>query len=107
MPLKIAPGSVEFLACRVTDILPSPDQITTLAGKNPRFEVYATDEAETLIVPPTNASVATGDPMVGLCLIDADIPGVFPEEGDYNLFFIFDSTPETPRLGPFRFRIDD
>src|SRR5574342_725264 len=105
--IRLAPGSIEYLACKVTDVLPSPDQITTLAGKNPRFEVYATDEAETLVMGSTNASVASGDPMIGLCLIDADIPNVFPVEGDYNLYFIFDSTPETPRLGPFRFRVDD
>lgn len=107
MPPTIAPGSVEFLACKVTDVLPSPDKLDSLTGKNPRFEVYADNEDEDLIVTSTNASVAVGDDLLALCLIDADIPGIYPEEGDYNLFLTFDNAPETPRLGPFRFRIDD
>jgi len=107
MTVRIAPGSVEFLACKLTDVLPSPDAVTSLTGKTPRFEVYDDDEAETLVVASTNASIAVGDEMIALCLIDADIPNIFPEEGDYNLFLTFDNTPETPRLGPFRFRVDD
>lgn len=105
--ITIAPGSVEYLACKLTDVLPTPDALTSLTGKNPRFEVYDDDEAETLVVAETSAAIAAGDEMIALCLIDADIPGVFPEEGDYNLFLTFDNTPETPRLGPFPFRIDD
>ena len=105
--IKIAPGSIEFLACKLTDVLPSPDAITSLAGKNPRFDTYADDEAETHIEGPTSATIATGDAMVALCLITATIPSIYPEEGDYNLFLTFDNAPETPRLGPFRFRIDD
>lgn len=105
--IKIAPGSIEFLACKLTDVLPPPDQVQSLVGKNPRFQVYATDEAETLIIPSTSASIAIGDELIGLCLITATIPTPFPEEGDYNLFFTFDNNPETPRLGPFKFRVDD
>jgi len=105
--LKIAPGSVEYLACKLTDVLPDPDNVSTLIGRNPRYEVFADDEAETPIIPVSAASVSSGDPLIALCLIDADIPGIFPSEGDYELFFIFDNTPETPRLGPFRFRVDD
>src|SRR5262245_5666140 len=107
MPPKIAPGSVEYLGFKLTDVLPDPDAVATLVGKNPRFEVFADDEAETPIMPVTSATIAAGDPLIALALIDADVPAIFPEEGDYNIFFIFDNTPETPRLGPFRFRVDD
>lgn len=105
--ITIAPGSIEYLACKVTDVLESPDALTTLVGKNPRYEIYDDDEAETLVVTETSASIANSDPLLALCLIDADIPNVFPEEGQYNLFLRFDNTPEVPRLGPFPFRIDD
>lgn len=105
--IKIAPGSVEYLAFKLTDVLPTPDQLTSLVGKSPHFEVYATDEAETQVVASTAASIANGDPLIALCLINATIPTPFPQEGDYNLFFTFSNSPESPRLGPFRFRVDD
>jgi hypothetical protein len=105
--ITLAVGTVEHLACKVTDVLPDPDALDSLIGKNPRFAVYDDDEAETLIMAEGPASIASGDDLIALCLIDADIPGIFPEEGEYRLFLRFDNSPETPRLGPFKFRIDD
>jgi len=29
------------------------------------------------------------------------------DEGPYDLFVTFSASPEIPRLGPFRFRVDD
>src|SRR5215831_15533402 len=106
--LRIAPGSKEWLSCKVQDVLPSPDAITTLVGRSPTFEVQSTDE--TVIMTGVSASIASGDPLIALCLIDATIgtpAPKFPAEGEYHLFLTFNNTPEVPRLGPFPFLIDD
>jgi len=105
--ITIAPGSKEYLVLKMVDVLPSPDALTTMVGTSPTFDVYDDDEAETAILTGQSASIASGDGMLVLCLIDAQIPAIFPEEGDYKLFLQFTNAPEIPRLGPFRFRIDD
>jgi hypothetical protein len=105
--ITIAPGSKEYLVLKMIDVLPSPDALTTMVGTAPTFDVIRADEAETVILASQSASIATGDPMLVLCLIDAQIPAIFPAEGDYNLFLEFTNAPEVPRLGPFRFRVDD
>jgi hypothetical protein len=105
--ITIAPGSKEYLILKMIDVLPSPDALTTMVGTSPQFDVIQANEAETVIISNQGATIATGDPMLLLCLIDAQIPSIFPIEGDYNLFLEFTKAPEIPRLGPFRFRIDD
>lgn len=105
--IRIAPGSKEYLILKMVDVLPAPDALTTMVGTGPTFDVVRADEAETSILTGQSASIATGDPMIVLCLIDAQIPSIFPAEDDYNLFLEFTNAPEVPRLGPFKFRVDD
>jgi len=103
-------GTKEYLVCKVTEVL---NQLTTLTGTDPEYDVYKADEAETAVLLSQPAALTPADDMMALCLIDttADDGGMPPalifEEGDYNLFLKFTAAPEVPRLGPFRFRVDD
>jgi hypothetical protein len=93
----IAPGSVEFFPIRIEDAL---GNITTLDGTGLSYDLYKGDEAESLVL--ANQS-AQNDGMIALPLINTT--GL--DEGPYEVFIKFSSFPELPRLGPFRFRIDD
>lgn len=96
-------GTKEYLICKVTEVL---GQLTTLTGTSPTYDVYHADEAETVVLTDQAAALTPADPMAALCLIDTTVPALYTE-GDYNLFLKFTAAPEIPRLGPFRFRIDD
>jgi hypothetical protein len=97
--VTLTKGTKEFLPIKVNDALGS---ITTLDGLGLTHDLYRADEAETLIY---QNQATLNDGMVALPLIDTT--GVNFEEGDYNCFIKFTSLPEIPRLGPFRFRVDD
>lgn|SRR5574337_696500 len=92
-------GTKEFFPIKITDAL---DGITTLNGLGLAFDLYKDDEAETAIV--TNVG-CTNQGMIALPLIDTTTVGF--AEGDYNVFLKFTLSPEIPRLGPFKLRVDD
>lgn len=95
--VTITSGSVEFYPIRVSDALGTVD---TLDGTGLSYDLYKDDEAETLVL--ANQS-AQNDGMIALPLINT----VGLEEGPYSVFIKFAAFPETPRLGPYKFRIDD
>lgn len=111
--IRLAPGTVENLGLKMTDILPAPDGLTSMTGTGPTFDIVRADEAETPVVTGQSASIAVGDEMLVLCLIDTtlDDGGIPPAplfpEGKYWLFLQFTNSPEIPRLGPFPFLVDD
>jgi 5-hydroxyisourate hydrolase-like protein (transthyretin family) len=96
-PLRLTKGTIEYYPINITSAL---DRITDLTGTDLRFDIYATDDDETEV---STNNAGENDGMTALLLIDTtDL-----DEGDYNLYLSFDATPEVPRLGPFRFHVDD
>jgi hypothetical protein len=96
---RITKGSKQYLPVTVIDYL---NNITTLDSLDLRFDVYKADDAETAIE--VNMS-ADNEGMTALPLIDATLSEYV--EGYYNLYITFVKSPQAPRLGPFRFRVDD
>lgn len=90
-------GTKEYLPIKVQNILGS---FTTLDGTGLSYDLYKDDEAETVVL---TAQPASNDAMIALPLIDTTTLA----EGDYLVFIKFTALPEVPRLGPFRFRVDD
>lgn len=90
-------GTVEYLPVRVTDALA---RLGSLDSADLRFDIIRADEAETII--DTNVS-GDNQGMLALCLVDTR----GWEEGDYDLYIYFEALPEAPRLGPFRFKVED
>jgi hypothetical protein len=95
--VTLTPGTVEFLPIRVSDALGNVD---TLDGSGLSYDLYHDDEAETLVL--ANQS-AQNDGMIALPLINT----VGLAEGPYSCYIKFQAFPETPRLGPYKFRVDD
>jgi hypothetical protein len=93
----IAKGSIEFFPIRVQDAL---GNLNTLDGSGLTYDLYKDDEAETLVL--SNQSAAN-DGMIALPLINTTSLA----EGPYAVFIEFAAFPETPRLGPYKFRVDD
>jgi hypothetical protein len=89
-------GTVEYLPVKVTDAL---KRISSLDSTDLHFDIYKADIAETPVE--TNVS-GDNQGMLALCLVDT----TSLDEGEYDLFIHFQALPETPRLGPFRFRVD-
>lgn len=89
-------GTIEEIAVDVEDLL---GNLSTLSGTSPTFSVYASDP---------ETPIQTGTPSVsGLtayCLIDTTSDDYTP--GIYNLYVGFTTTPETPLLGPVKFRVN-
>jgi hypothetical protein len=92
-------GTKEYLVVEITDTL---NNLTTLSGADPTFDVVTDDDDETAIV--TGQSCIIQD-MLALCLMDTTDEAF--AEGNYKAFVKFNALPEVPRLGPFRFRVDD
>lgn len=90
-------GTKEYLPIKVKNIIGS---FTTLDGTGLEFDLYKANEAETAVL---TAQPSANDGMIALPLIDTT--GL--TEGDYVVFIKFTALPEVPRLGPFRFRVDD
>lgn len=95
--VTLTKGTIEFLPVKVSEAL---GNIDTLDGTGLSYDLYHDDEAETVVL--TNQS-AQNEGMIALPLIDTT--GL--TEGPYSLFIKFTSFPETPRLGPYKFRVDD
>ena len=92
---KLAKGTVEFLVIPVTDTM---GNLTSIGAAT--YDLYTGDDAATEILSGISCVV---DGMKILPLIDTTTL----DEGPYDLFVTFSASPETPRLGPFRFRVDD
>lgn len=94
--IEINKGTVEEIVVDVVDLL---NNLTTLTGTSPTFKVYANGIL---------AAVQTGTPTISslraLCLIDTTLAGYVP--GEYNLYVGFTNVPETPLLGPVKFRVN-
>lgn len=97
--VTLAKGTIEFLPIKVGDLL---ENIATLDGLGLTHDLYKADEAETVVY---LSQSTLNDGMIALPLIDTTPVGI--TEGDYNCYIKFSSAPEIPRLGPFRFRVDD
>lgn len=96
-PIKVPKGSIQYWPVKVFDAF---NLINTLDGLDVRFDIYKADEAETEII--TNGS-ADNSGMIALPLVDSTTL----DEGLYKLFISFVASPQTPRLGPFFFQVDD
>lgn len=92
---RLTKGTIEYLVIPVTDTL---GNVTSIASAT--YDIVTGDDAATAVV---TGAVAVVDGMKILPLIDTTLMA----EGPYDLFVRFPAFPETPRLGPFRFRVDD
>lgn len=92
MSMTINKGSIETMVVEVVDVL---QQLTALPVGT-RYDIFDTDNN------PEQANlIPTLDGMTALCLIDSTLL----DKDDYNLYLTFTSNPDTPRLGPYRFRV--
>lgn len=99
-PPVIPLGSVQYWPIKVFSAF---ETINSLDGLDLRFDLYkCEDDADTLVI--GNAS-ADNLGMLALPLVDTSV--VDFEEGLYKVFISFVSSPQTPRLGPFFFKVDD
>jgi 5-hydroxyisourate hydrolase-like protein (transthyretin family) len=96
-PKRVTKGSVQYWPVKVFDAF---ETINSLTGLDLRFDLYKADDAETQII--TNAS-ASNNGMIALPLIDTGSL----DEGLYKLYISFVASPQTPKLGPFYFQVDD
>lgn len=95
--VRLTKGTIEFFPIRVSDAL---GNLGTLDGTGLAYDLYEDDEAETLVL--SNQSAAN-DGMIALPLINTT--GL--DEGPYSVFIKFTAFPEVPKLGPYKFRVDD
>lgn len=94
---RITKGTKEYLIVPVTDSL---GNLTSLGTTT--YDIYTGDSEKTPVLVGATAVV---DSLTIFALVDTVILNM--EQGPYDLFVKFDAFPETPRLGPFRFRVDD
>jgi hypothetical protein len=103
--VTLTKGTKEYVPIKVLNVLGS---LTTLTGTGLVHDLYLDNEAET---PVYLGQSTANDNMIALPLIDTTItfgaPAVPLPEGDYSIFIKFTVLPEVPRLGPFKFRLDD
>jgi len=92
---RLTKGTKEFLVIPVTDTM---GNLTSIAAAT--YDLYTGDDDATAIIEGQSCVI---DGMKILPLIDT----TNLDEGPYDLFVTFEALPEIPRLGPFRFRIDD
>jgi len=97
MAVVLTKGTIEFLPIRVSDAL---GNLGTLDGTGLAYDLYEDNEDETMVL---TSQSAQNDGMLALPLIDTTTLA----EGPYSVFIKFTTFPETPRLGPFKFRVDD
>lgn len=93
---RLPVGTIEYLIVDVSDQL---GNLTTLDGTVLTFDVKPEDPAGT---PMYTNQPATNDVMKVKCLIDTStwVPG------EYSLFITIHATPEQPRLGPYKFKVE-
>lgn len=92
-------GTIEYYPVKVFDTF---ENLTTLDGTGLTFDVFKDDEDETVVF---QNRVCSNEGLYALPLIDtvADCD----ELGPYLMWIKFNALPEIPRLGPFKFRVDD
>lgn len=96
MPLTLPKGTKEFLVVGIADRL---NNVTDLDDIDVTYTVL--DQSDETAI---DAESAETDGMSILCLIDTEDL----DEGNYRLFVDLDGpSPQTPRLGPFRFDVED
>lgn len=99
-PQVVTKGSIQYWPIEVMSAF---DTINSLDGLDLRFDLFRVlDDSDEQII--TNAS-ADNNGMMALPLVDTT-PSDF-EEGLYKVYITFVSSPQTPRLGPFYFKVDD
>jgi len=97
-PVSVPKGSIQYWPIKVIDAF---ETINSLDGLDVRFDLYKVeDDDDTEIT--VNGS-ATNSGMIALPLIDSTTM----EEGLYKVFISFVASPQTPKIGPFFFKIDD
>lgn len=94
--VRVALGTKEYLPIKVADAL---EHLTTLDGSDLRFDIFAEDDD---VSPIEINSSADNEGLTALPLVDT--AGYDP--GFYHLYISFVASPETVRLGPFRFLVD-
>jgi hypothetical protein len=92
---RLTKGTIEFMVIPVTDTMGNLTEITAAT-----YDIYTGDDDATAVL---EGGVAVCDGMKILPLINTTAM----DEGPYDLFVNFEALPEFPRLGPFRFRVDD
>lgn len=95
---RLTQGSIEFLVVDVEDQL---ENVNTLDGTSPTYTII--EEAGGAIK--VNNQPANNDGMSVYGLADTTQPTLW-EPGLYKMYVGFTIGPETPRLGPFKFRVD-
>lgn len=90
--MNINKGSIETMLVDVKDVLGTLGALPA----NTRYSIYDTDGnvEQANLVPTLNGLQAQ-------CVIDTTALIV----DDYDLFLTFNQPPDTPKLGPFRFRV--
>lgn len=97
MPILLPKGTKEFLVVVVADRLGNIDDLADAADVT--FTVL--DETDTKVVDAESTNIQ--DKLSVLCLVDTS----GWTEGSYRLFVDIDISPQTPKLGPFRFDVED
>lgn len=92
--VRLARGSKEYIDVSVTD---ETDQVTTLVGTNPKFDVQ--DDLAAFKQTAVNCNVAPSGMMLQ-CLVDTTAGGLWAL-GHYNLYVYWTIGSESPREGPF------
>lgn len=95
--VKLTKGTIEQVPIKITDAL---ENLTSLSGKDLRYDLYKADDPETVV---STNSAASNDGLIALPLIDTT--GL--AEGFYNIYISFVVTPQTIRKGPFKILVDD
>lgn len=94
--IELNKGTIEEVVVDVVDLL---ENLATLSGTSPLFKVYKPDETD-----PIQTGTPTVDGLRALCLIDTTPDDYTP--GEYDLYISFVTAPETPLLGPVKFRLN-
>ena len=92
---RLTKGTIEYLIIKVTDTL---NNLTVIPSAT--YDIYTGDDAATEVIVGQDAII---EGMLVMPMVDT----TNMDEGPYDLYITFPATPETPRLGPFRFRVDD
>lgn len=91
---RLTKGTKEFLIVPIVDSLGNVTQLESVT-----YDIYTGDDPQTPVLQGANAST---DGMTVFALVDTtDL-----EIGVYELYIQFEIYPEIPRLGPFRFKVD-
>jgi hypothetical protein len=92
---RLTKGTIEFLVIPVTDTM---GNLTSIGSAT--YDIYTGDDLATAVL---EGGIAVVNGMKILPLIDT----TNMDEGPYDLYVSFQALPEIPRLGPFRFKVDD